>query len=107
MFPLIFKSLCAHKISFVNILPGLICIWNDVYEYVQTHFFLCALVSRLLCARTRPRGNISQHNEILNSYPNCYILIHSFILNIYIAPLQENYSEALPTPARSNKAVLR
>jgi len=26
--------------------------------------------------------------------------IHSFILNIYIAPLQENYSEALPTPAR-------
>jgi len=26
-------------------------------------------------------------------------------LNIYIAPLQENYSEALPTPARSNKAV--
>ena len=35
------------------------------------------------------------------------IFIHSFILNIYIAPLQENYSEALPTPARSNKAVLR
>ena len=32
---------------------------------------------------------------------------HSFILNIYIAPLQENYSEALPKPARSNKAVLR
>src|SRR6218665_2766474 len=31
--------------------------------------------------------------------------IHSFILNIYIAPLQENYLEALPTPARSNKAV--
>jgi len=26
-------------------------------------------------------------------------------LNIYIAPLQEKYSEALPTPARSNKAV--
>ena len=23
-----------------------------------------------------------------------FILIHSFILNIYIAPLQENYSEA-------------
>src|SRR6218665_1132971 len=36
-----------------------------------------------------------------------YMFIHSFILNIYIAPLQENYSEALPTPARSNKAVLR
>jgi len=34
-------------------------------------------------------------------------LYHSFILNIYIAPLQGNYSEALQTPARSNKAVLR
>jgi len=31
---------------------------------------------------------------------------HSFILNIYIAPLQVNYSEALPTPARLNKAVV-
>jgi len=28
--------------------------------------------------------------------------MHSFILNIYIAPLQENYSEELPTPARLN-----
>ena len=34
-------------------------------------------------------------------------LIHSFILNIYIAPFQENYSEALPTPARLKGAVLR
>ena len=31
--------------------------------------------------------------------------IHSFVLNIYIAPLQENYSEALPTPARLKIAV--
>src|SRR6218665_1134446 len=35
-----------------------------------------------------------------------FSFIHSFILNIYIAPLQENYSEALSTPARSNKAAL-
>ena len=33
-------------------------------------------------------------------------LINSFILNIYIAPLQENYSEALSTPARLQRAVL-
>jgi len=35
--------------------------------------------------------------------------IHSFILNIYIAPapLEENYSEALPTPAWLKRAVLR
>jgi len=30
---------------------------------------------------------------------------HSFILNIYIAPLQANYSEAIPTPAWLNRAV--
>jgi len=28
-------------------------------------------------------------------------------MNIYIAPFQENYSEALPTPARLNRAVLK
>jgi len=33
---------------------------------------------------------------------------HSFILNIYIAPLQVHYcSEALPTPAWSTRKVLR
>ena len=31
----------------------------------------------------------------------------AYIYNIYIAPLQENYSEALPTPARPKRAVLR
>src|SRR6218665_977094 len=34
--------------------------------------------------------------------------IHSFIHSrIYIAPLQGNYSEVLPTPARSKRTVLR
>src|SRR6218665_1293665 len=31
--------------------------------------------------------------------PFIHSFIHSFILNIYIAPLQGNYSEALPTLA--------
>ena len=35
------------------------------------------------------------------------ISVHSFILNIYIAPLQENYSKVLPTPAQLKRAVLR
>src|SRR6218665_1636569 len=34
-------------------------------------------------------------------------LIHSFILNFYIEPLQEKYQEALPTPAWLERAVLR
>jgi len=37
----------------------------------------------------------------INAHPEkAASLIHSFILHIYIAPLQENYSEAPPTPAR-------
>src|SRR6218665_1783277 len=43
----------------------------------------------------------------LSPEPHHYaiLLTHSFILNIYIAPLQENYSEALPTPAWLKRAV--
>ena len=33
--------------------------------------------------------------------------IHSFILNISIAPLQKAYSVAIPTPARLKRAVFR
>jgi len=44
------------------------------------------------------------HSSIHRFY--LYLFIHSFILNIYIAPLQENYSEALPTPARLKRVVL-
>ena len=33
-------------------------------------------------------------------------IIHSFIANIYIAPLYVGYSEALPTPGRPNNVVL-
>jgi len=36
-----------------------------------------------------------------------YYSFDAFISNIYIAPLQENYSEELPTPAPLKRAVLR
>ena len=54
---------------------------------------------------------ISPHSAVIVTGPKLiysyvYSFIHSFILNIYIAPLQENYSEALPTPARLKRAVL-
>src|SRR6218665_1235292 len=38
---------------------------------------------------------------------NHYHFIHSFITEIYIAPLQGYYSEALPTLARLKRRVLR
>src|SRR6218665_2162857 len=73
------------------------------------------------CSRTATNSTVSGSDEssrwkieVSNEYQLCVVqcelihsFIHSFILNIYIAPLQKNYSEALPTPARSNKAVLR
>jgi len=41
------------------------------------------------------------------SAENYAILIHSFIPDIYIAPLQETYSEALSFQLRSKRNVLR
>ena len=56
-------SLIFEKIILCNILPGLICIRNDVYEIMCKHFrkeyscalqdFLCVLVARTACLRTR------------------------------------------------------
>src|SRR6218665_2068955 len=37
---------------------------------------------------------------ILSAEIFIHAFIHSLILNIYIAPPQENYSEVIPTPAR-------
>ena len=52
-------------------------------------------------------NNYRVYGRCTHCKAKCARYIHTYILNIYIAPLQENYSEALPTPARSNKAVLR
>src|SRR6218665_1555585 len=50
-------------------------------------------------------ASISVNKGLFSSKQHRSTLIHSFILNIYIAPLQENYSEALPTPARINNSL--
>src|SRR6218665_1303309 len=59
MFLLTFLNVCVRiKLLLCNILPGLICIWKDVYEICAKTFlegkfmcaknFLCALVSRFV-----------------------------------------------------------
>src|SRR6218665_1215421 len=53
-----------------------------------------------------PFGNDLWLKALRAMHQDSKLFIHSFILNIYIAPLQENYSEALPTPARLKRAVL-
>jgi len=73
------------KFPLCNILLALISIWNDVYDYVQKHFlkeqscalqvFLCALISRPVCActRARLRGNIALNRLPSNLRPELYI----------------------------------
>ena len=60
-------------------------------------------IARHLCSFSSTSLNLDWHVFFVL---RIHSLIHSFISNIYIAPLQENYSEALPTPARLKRAVL-
>jgi len=62
----------------------------------------------LTCSCTHLLSHSPTQTKMKIIFTTCLMsVVHSFILNIYIAPLQESYSEALPTPARLNKAVLR
>src|SRR6218665_583229 len=56
------------------------------YHFVQYHF-----VRLPFC----PRTIHTCHARDYKHAPVFYSFIHSFILNIYIAPLQENYSEPI------------
>jgi len=50
---------------------------------------------------------LGPHEESPSDEANAQLSNDRFIHSkIYIAPLQENYSEALPTPARSKRTVL-
>jgi len=40
-------------------------------------------------------------------YQNAHRFLHSFILNIYIATLQENYSEAAPNTSTVKQSSLK
>ena len=64
MFLLIFQSLCTHKVFLCNILPGIICIRNDVCELCANtfldgifmcapNFLVCARLTACVCAHTR------------------------------------------------------
>ena len=58
------------------------------------------LLSSLWVSRTGSASDWCALQEVLYKY------IHSFIADIYIAPLQVGYSEALPAPAQPNNVVL-
>ena len=74
MFPLIFQSQCAHQNFFcATFYQDSSVFGTTCMKYVQKHFwkehlyalkvFLCALISWLVCARTRAQltGNIGVH----------------------------------------------
>jgi len=56
MFPLIFKVCVRITFPLCNILPGLICIWNDMYEVCAKTFFegtfMCAQSFRVCTVHT-------------------------------------------------------
>src|SRR6218665_1857018 len=68
---------------------------SDVYG----RLYVC--VRACVCQLVNPSSANLSARQFIHSFT------HSFILNIYIAPLQESYALALPTPARLKRAVLR
>jgi len=81
---------------------------NNQSDYAYSHYIGIALLSTLRSALGGSSAIIFTTDGIASpDYPLFGSFIHSFILNIYIAPLQENYSEVLQTPAWLKRAVLR
>src|SRR6218665_1075363 len=79
------------------------------------YYILCKFFSktqmRYMSQFTRRTQNFHSNNGIRSAtglITSEYVsFIHSFITEIYIAPLQGYYSEALPTLARLRRRVLR
>src|SRR6218665_3369272 len=91
---------------------------NSFYIYAESHWKYHTFEGYYICSFSKLRHKVNQKvrkcsltfplgNGIVTFYENCTnSFIHSFIHSrIYIAPLQENYSEVLPTPARSKRTV--
>src|SRR6218665_3902612 len=96
-------NLCAHAHS----LEGTLLMTSSV------KFLLSVLVLQNISnGHTANNNNAMNFSTLLFSSIDSIAspgnsFIHSFILNIYKAHLQENYSEALPIPARLKRAVLK
>src|SRR6218665_3445055 len=94
MVPVILESLCAEKFLLCSILPGLICIWNDVYEnmckvcldgtFMCASSFCCAIISRLcsLCMNVCLCFCICRHRCMYACVRVCvaYIIIGPIII---------------------------
>ena len=75
MFPLIFKVSVHMKFLLCNILPGLVWIWNDVYEIVAKAFLegifmcapcflVCARLTTCMCASTRAQLKMEHWTQV-------------------------------------------
>src|SRR6218665_3868294 len=77
MFPLLFESLCAHKISFVQHFTRtrLYNLWNDMYEIMCKHFkkkhmcapsfLVCAHLTACVCAHAHSlEGTLSMTSTV-------------------------------------------
>lgn len=92
------------------------CLSADMYVYSLSTVYTSALSVCLVYLHICILGYIClclhYLGVMLPIHKDCvqsifYLNLHSFILNIYLAPLQENNLEALPTPDWPKRAVLR
>ena len=73
---------------------------STVFTFIRTYMYECKFV------RFQFKKNISDFFRTDDACHVKKVLKRSFIhFNIYIAPLQERYSEALPTPARLRSSL--
>ena len=70
------------------------CMYTCMYVYMCVCMYVCMYVRVHVCM-------------YVCMYACMYVFIHSHITEIYIAPLQSYYSEALPTIARLKRRVFR
>src|SRR6218665_1376092 len=88
MFPLIFSTCLRKLVLLCNILPELICIWNHVYEiglcaktvleetFLCAPNFLCALVSRQVCARPRAQLRGGHCSKGISAHATYIFTVH-------------------------------
>jgi len=98
------KRLKASLFVSENTGLGRKCLWIfkvTLYKFSITLITITSFtITHALFTRTSESHKPSAISHVHSS-------MHSFITRIYIAPLRRNYSEALPTPARPNKTILR
>ena len=80
---------------------------NVPFNNVFCTHFMHVIPNSDLFRQNVAKNKFDVHTDFKNLEGTLVTTIHSFITEMYIAPLQGYYSEALPTVARLRRRVLR